>query len=177
MVRILVTTVLVLVPAVLLVAASRPDHFRVERRLTMHAPAERIFPLVNDLHRHVEWSTWERKDPHMKRAHSGSPSGAGAVYEWDGNGEIGRGRMEIVESSEPRRIVLAMDFLAPMEAHHTAEFVFEPDDAGTTVIWAMYGSQNLVGKLMGLFLDVDRMIGSEFAKGLENLRTLAERES
>ena len=145
MIRILGIGLLTAVAAVLLYASTRPDTFRVERRLAIHAPASKIFPLVNDLHRHVEWSPWEKKDPAMQRVHSGEPSGRGAVYEWSGNSDIGKGRMEVVESAEPGRVVLAMHFLEPFEAHNTAEFVLEPADDGTTVTWAMYGPQTFLG--------------------------------
>ncbi len=174
MIRRIGIAVLAVFAGVLIVAATRPDSFRVERKLTIHAPAARIFPLVNDLHRHIEWSPWEKKDPAMERTHSGAPSGKGAVYEWNGNKEIGKGRMEIIESEEPHRVTLSMHFIAPFEAHDTAEIVLEPHGDATTVTWAMQGPQPYLGKIMSLFFDFDRMIGGEFATGLANLKTLTE---
>ena len=166
--------ILVPVAGILVYAGTRPDRFRVERSLAIHAPASTIFPFVNDLHRHLEWSPWEQKDPAMKRAHSGAAAGEGAVYEWDGNKNIGRGRMEIVESLEPRRVRMKLDFLAPFEAHNTAEFLLEPDGDATRVTWAMDGPQTYMGKVIGLFMNMDRMIGGEFENGLASLRTLSE---
>ena len=160
--------------AIVVRASTMPDTFRIERTVRIEAPAERIFPLVNDLHRHIEWSPWEKKDPAMARSHTGAPSGRGAIYEWDGNGEIGKGRMEIVQSDEPGQVVLAMDFLAPFEAHNTAEFVFDEDGDATTVTWAMYGPQQFLGKVMSVFMDMDAMIGTEFETGLANLKSMTE---
>ena len=174
MIKFVGIAVLVLVAAALIYASTRPDTFRVERSLSIKAPAAGIFPLVNDLHRHVEWSPWEKKDPAMQRVHSGAPAGTGAVYEWDGNNEIGKGRMEIIESVEPHKVVLSMHFLAPFEAHNTAEIVLEPEGEATTVTWAMHGPQPFMGKVMSLVFDMDDMIGGEFAAGLANLKALTE---
>jgi uncharacterized protein YndB with AHSA1/START domain len=154
------------------VASTRPDDFRIERSLRIEAPAARIYPLVNDLHRHAEWSPFEKKDPAMARRHSGAPQGPGAVYEWNGNAEIGSGRMEILESKEPERVAIKLDFLTPLEAHNTAEFLFVPDGEATTVTWAMYGPQPFLGKVMSVLLDMDTMIGREFEAGLANLAAI-----
>jgi uncharacterized protein YndB with AHSA1/START domain len=166
---------LVACAGVLGVAATRPDTFRIERTLRIDAPASQIFPLVNDLHRHAEWSPWEKKDPSMQRTHSGEPLGRGAVYEWNGNSDIGSGRMEIVDSKEPERVVLKLDFLVPFEAHNTAEFVLVPDGDATNVTWAMYGPQLFLGKVIGVFMDMDAMVGGEFAIGLANLKAATEK--
>jgi uncharacterized protein YndB with AHSA1/START domain len=157
------------VAAVVAIASTRPDDFRIERSLRIDAPAERIYPLVNDLHRHLEWSPFEKKDPAMARRHSGAPAGPGAIYEWNGNAEIGSGRMEILESEAPERVAIQLDFFTPFEAHNTAEFLLRPDGDATTVTWAMYGPQLFMGKVMSVFVDVDAMIGREFEAGLANL--------
>jgi hypothetical protein len=177
MLKIIGLAVLLLVVAVVVYAATRPDNFRVERRLRIHAPAAAIFPLVNDLHRHLEWSPWEKKDPAMARTYTGAPSGKGQIYEWDGNSDIGKGRMEIVESVEPQKVVFSMHFIAPMEAHNTGEFLLVPDGDSTDVTWAMYGPQPFVGKLMSVFFSIDNMVGREFESGLARLKALTEAKS
>jgi uncharacterized protein YndB with AHSA1/START domain len=166
--------VVVLVAAVLIYAATEPDAFRVQRSARIKAQPEEIFPLLSDLHRHRAWSSWEKKDPGMKRAYSGASSGKGAVYEWDGNKEIGRGRMEITESVPHSRVVFAMHFIEPFEAQNTAEFTLEPRGDATTVTWAIYGPRPYVAKVMHLFFDMDRMIGREFDAGLASLKAIAE---
>lgn len=166
---------LVAVAAALIHAASRPDSFRVQRGISIKAPPEKIFAELEDLHRHGAWSPWEKKDPSMKRTHSGAPSGKGAVYEWDGNKEIGKGRMEIVEVVAPTRLVMTLHFIAPFEARNMAEFVLEPKGDSTAVTWAIHGPSPFISKVMGLFLDMDTMIGKEFETGLANLKTLAEK--
>ncbi|HXV37923.1 MAG TPA: SRPBCC family protein [Myxococcota bacterium] len=174
MLKYIAIAVVAAVAAVLIYAATQPGTFRVQRSTTIAAPSEKIFPLINDLHQQQTWSPWEKKDPAMRRIHSGSASGKGAVYEWSGNREIGQGRMEIVESSPPSRVVIAMHFIEPFEAHNTVEFTLEPQGKETLVTWAIYGPRPYCAKLMQLVFDADKMIGREFVAGLASLKALAE---
>jgi uncharacterized protein YndB with AHSA1/START domain len=174
MVKKIAIVVLGLLAALLISAATRPDSFRVERSTSITAPPEDVFPLINDLHRWVAWSPWEKMDPAMKRTHRGATHGEGAVYEWDGNGNVGQGRMEITESIPPSRIRIKLDFIEPFQAQNTAEFILEDEDDSTRLTWAMYGRNSFMAKVMQLFLDVDGMIGEQFEAGLANLRGLAE---
>ena len=167
--------VVVAVAAILIYAATRPDSFRVQRSATMNAPAEKIFPYLEGLKRWTEWSPYEGRDPQMKRAYSGADSGKGAVYEWDGNDNVGKGRMEIVDSKPPSKVVIKLDFLKPFEGHNTAELTLEPKGGQTIVTWAMYGPSTFMTKLIGTFMDMDDMIGRDFAAGLAKLKTVVEK--
>lgn len=163
-----------LTAGVLLFAATRPDSFRVQRSVDIGAPAEKIFPLINDLHSMQTWSAWEKVDPGMKRTHSGAASGVGAIYAWEGNREIGQGCMEITESSPPTRIVIRMDFIEPFPARNTLEFTLQATDSSTLVTQAIYGPSPYLAKLMGLIFDMDKMIGGKFEASLTALRAAAE---
>lgn len=165
----------VLVAAVLLFAATRPDSFRVQRSTSIKASPEKVFPLIADFHAWGAWSPWEKLDPAMKRTHSGAPSGKGAAYAWDGNNDVGAGRMEIAEVVPPSRITIKLDFSRPMEGHNTAEFTLVPKGDASEVTWAMFGPNPYLSKLIGLFLDMDKMIGKDFDAGLANLKALAEK--
>ena len=107
---IVVAVLAVGIGAVLAIAATKPDTSRVQRSAAIKAPPEKIFPLINDFHRWDAWSPWEKMDPAMKRTHSGAASGKGAVYEWEGNDKVGKGRMEIAESSPPSKVAIKLDF-------------------------------------------------------------------
>lgn len=155
-------------------AASRPTALHVERSASIAAPAEAIFPLIEDFRRWEPWSPYEGRDPNMKRTYSGPPSGPGAVYAWEGNRDIGKGRMEIAESAPPSRVTLKLDFSEPFEAHNTVVFTLVPEGDATRVTWAMDGENSFVAKLLGLFIDMDDMIGRDFEAGLANLKSLAE---
>jgi uncharacterized protein YndB with AHSA1/START domain len=163
------------IAAILVYAATRPDSFRVERSTAMNAPAEKIFPYIDGLKRWTAWSPYEGRDPAMKRAYSGAESGKGAVYEWDGNDNVGKGRMEIVDSTPPHRVVIKLDFLKPFEGHNMAELTVEPKGGQTIVTWAMYGPSTFMTKLIGTFMDMDDMIGRDFAAGLAKLKTVVEK--
>ncbi len=167
--------IVVVVAGILIYAATRPDTFRVQRTATIKAPPEKIFALINDLRSWSLWSPYEKKDPAMKRTFSGAASGKGAIYEWDGDKNVGKGRMEITEATPPAKILIKLDFISPFEGHNTAEFTMEPRSDGTVVTWAMYGSASLMMKVMGLFMNMDNMIGNDFAAGLANLKATAEK--
>jgi hypothetical protein len=180
MVKKIALSVVVLVAGILAYAATRPGSFHVERTATIDAAPERIFPLVNDFHTWTSWSSYEKVDPAMKRTYSGAANGKGAVYEWAGNNMIGEGRMEITDASHPSRVTIKLDFIKPLEGHNIAQFTMvpTPEKAGsTTVTWTMDGPTPYVGKLIGVFVNTDTMIGREFETGLSNLKAIAERSA
>ena len=147
-------------------AATQPDTFRIERTVTIDAPASTIFPLINDYRGWALWSPWEKKDPGMKRTYSGADAGVGAAYEWSGNSDVGSGRMEIIRSVPDSNVTVDLHFLTPIEARNTAEFTLTPDGESTSVTWAMYGPSPFLSKLIGVFMSMDDMIGADFEQGL-----------
>ena len=158
----------------IVVVAGQPDEFTVTRSATIAAPPERIFPHVNDLHAWKTWSPWAKKDPDTKTVFAGPPSGPGASMKWEGNFKVGVGRMSITESRPGQLIRLRLDFEKPMKATNTAEFVFGSADAQTVVTWRMVGTNNIFGKLFGLFVNCEKMVGGDFANGLAAMKLLAE---
>ena len=175
MFKTIVIMVLVALAALLLYVATKPDTFRVVRSISIKAPPENIFPFMNDFHRWVSWSPYETKDPAMKRTYSGAASGKTSVYEWDGNRNVGKGRMEITESSPPSKVTIKLDFMKPFEAHNIAEFTLEAGTDSTTVTWAMHGPLPYLAKVIHLFFNMDSMVGRDFEAGLANLKTIAEK--
>lgn len=174
MLKTLVIVVIALVVFVLLFATTRPDTFRVERSARIKAPAATIFALLDDFRRWPEWSPWEKLDPAMQRTLSGPARATGAAYAWDGNKQVGQGRMEIIGAEPPSHLVIKLDFLRPFEAHNTAEFTLTAAGDDTEVLWAMHGPMPYISKLMSVFVSMDRMVGPDFERGLANLKALAE---
>lgn len=172
------TTVLLIlavaIAALLALAATRPGTFRVERGIAIGAPREAIHPMIEDFRRWTEWSPWEGRDPAMAREFSGPPRGTGSVYGWRGNKQVGQGRMEILDSRAPERVDIQLDFIAPWEGHNRTRFALEPADGGTRVTWTMDGAASFPMKLMGLFMNFDRMIGRDFEAGLAKMKQAAE---
>ena len=163
------------VAAVLFLASRKPDTLRVQRAAAIHAPPETIFALVSDFHQWRAWSPYEDRDPDLQRIYSGAASGRGAVYAWEGNKNVGSGRMEILEAPAPSRVVIKLDFLKPFEAHNTAEFTFVPQGDTTNVTWLMHGPAPFMAKLMHVFINMDNMVGKDFEIGLANLKKLTEK--
>lgn len=163
-----------LIAGFLIVASMRPDTFRVQRSIDINAPADKIYPLISDYKHWASWSPYEKMDPAMKRTFSGSSSGRGAVYEWAGNKNIGRGRMEIVDAVPPSKIGIKLDFFSPFEAHNIAEFSMLPKGEATNVTWALHGPVLFMAKIMHMIFSMDRMVG-QFEEGLANMKAVAER--
>jgi uncharacterized protein YndB with AHSA1/START domain len=168
--------VVVLIAVVLAYAATKPDTFTIRRSVLIAAPPEKIFPMIDDLRAHSAWSPFE-KDPNMKRTASGAPHGKGAVFEWEGNRQVGAGRIVITDSVAPSKITLLLDMFRPFKAQNTVEFTLERQGGGTNVTWAMQGRQPYMAKLMSLVMDCDKMVGSQFEEGLAKLKALAEKPS
>lgn len=161
--------------AVLALALTKPDSFRVVRSIDIKAPPETIYPLIEDLHQWVKWSPYEAKDPQMKRSYDGAARGKDAIYGWEGNKNVGSGRMEITEVTAPRRIVIKLDFFTPFEGHNIGEFTLQPRGEVTAVTWSMDGPAPLMSKIIQVFANLDRMIGDDFAVGLANLKSITEK--
>ena len=167
--------IVTLIAALLAYASTKPDTFHVQRSASITAPAEKIFSIIDNFSQWPAWSPWEKIDPAMKKTLSGAANGTGAISEWDGNSEVGTGRIEITESSPASRITMKLDMLKPFEAHNIVEFTLASNGGATNVTWAMHGHSPYVAKVMSLFMDCDKMVGKQFEEGLENLKTIAEK--
>ena len=172
--KILGVVVVVAIIAILLVAAMKPATFHVERSTTIAATPEKISPLVDDFHNWDQWSPWAHLDPNMHVIYSGATAGQGAVYEWQGNKKVGKGRMEIL-SAQPTATSIKLDFLQPFESHNHSNFLLQPEGNVTRVTWTMDGPNTFMSKLMSVFVSMDKMIGKDFEAGLGNLKSAAER--
>ncbi len=164
----------VLVAAILAYATTKPDTFRVQRATSIKAPPEKIYPHLGDFHAWNAWSPWEKMDPALKRTFSGAASGKGAVYAWEGNKKVGKGRMEITDAT-PSRIAIKLDFIEPFEGHNVTEFTLEPKGDSTSLTWTMSGPALFITKVMQVFVSMDAMIGKDFEAGLASLKAVAEK--
>ena len=174
MIKTIVIIVVVVLAGIFGYAATRPDTFRVQRTISIKAPPEKIFARINDFHEWSSWSPYEKLDPAMKRTFSGATSGKGAAYAWAGTDKVGAGRMEISDTS-PSKTLIKLDFTKPFESSNVAEFSVDTQGDTSNVTWAMYGPSPYVSKVMGLFFNMDSMIGKDFESGLANLKTAVEK--
>lgn len=174
MLEIILLVFVLAVAGVLAYAATRPDQFRVARTARIEAPPEKIFPLIDSLRAGERWSPYYRKDPAMRGTYSGPERGAGATFEFAGNKDVGSGRLTITDSRAPGKVSMRLQMFKPFAADNVVEFTLVPRGAATDVTWAMQGRQPYLAKVMCLFLNMDRMVGTDFAAGLAGLKTLAE---
>jgi Polyketide cyclase / dehydrase and lipid transport len=159
----------------LIVIAAQPATFHVERSVEIAAPPENAYALVNDFHKWTLWSPYEKLDPQMTRTYSGAESGDGAVYAWQGNKEIGEGRMTIEKSTPASEVSIKLEFIKPFSATNRATFTFVPSGPKTKVTWAMDGNNTFLSKAFHLVMDMDKLVGKDFEKGLLAMQGEAER--
>lgn len=170
----IVALVLVVAVAIVLFLASRrPDTIRLERGVEVAAPMEKVFGQIQDLHAFNVWNPWVKMDPEIQLTYRGPQSGVGAVSAWTSR-KVGEGSMEIVEVEAPRRVGIRLDFVKPFAATNQARFDLEPTGTGTRVRWAMEGRALFMQRVMGVFFDVEKMMGKNFEDGLANLKRVVE---
>jgi hypothetical protein len=172
--KVLVVLVLLLGGAAAYVA-TRPDAYHVERSTTVDAPAATVFAQIDDLSMWKEWSPWEKKDPGMKRTYSATPSGVGATYSWEGNKDVGKGKMTITDSKLGEKVTQKLEFIEPFQSVADVSFRMAAETPTTTkVTWAMDGKHNFISKAFSVVKPMDGMIGKDFEEGLANLKKVAE---
>lgn len=172
MLPMIIATVAVVVIGFLAFVATRPGSFVYTRSRVIAAPPAALFEQTNDLKKFQDWNPWAKLDPQCVFTYSGPATGVGSSYHWKGNRKVGEGRMTIIESTPHSRIRARLEFIKPFAATNTAEFTFKPEDSGTLVTWSMSGENIFMAKLMGVFVDFDKMVANDFAKGLNSLAAL-----
>ena len=166
--------VAVIVVVFVVIVALQPKEYRVARSTTISAPPPAVFAQVNDFHKWEAWNPWGKIDPAMKQAYEGAPAGVGAIYTWAGNNEVGEGRMTITESRPSDLIRINLEFFKPFAGNSTAAFTFKPEGNQTVVTWTMTGENNFMAKAIHLFMNMDKMIGGQFEKGLAEMKSIVE---
>jgi hypothetical protein len=170
----IVALVVLAVVALVVVVALQPDDFRVTRSATVNAAPDKIFEQINDFHKWESWSPWAKIDPAMKTTYSGPPTGPGSTYVWVGNDQVGEGKMAITASQPNERIAIDIEFVKPFAAKNIIEFIIKPEGDRATVTWTMAGRNNFFAKAFGLFMNMDKIVGGDFEKGLAHLKTVVE---
>ena len=166
---------LVAVIAIILVVASfQSEDMNVTRSATTSATPEAVFKIVNDFRQWDAWSPWSKLDPAMKKTFEGPPEGVGAVYRWSGNNEVGEGSMKLIESKPGEKVGMKLEFVRPFAGNNEVQFLFTPEGTGTKITWAMQSKKPFIGKIVGLFMDCEKMCGDQFLQGLASLKKVAE---
>jgi uncharacterized protein YndB with AHSA1/START domain len=170
----IIILIIAAIAALLAYASSRPDDFTVSRSIDIAAPPEKIFSILNDFAAWPKWSPYEKLDPAMQRTLSSITEGKGATYAWAGNGKVGAGSMELTSSVPSSLVALDLNMLKPFKASNKVTFTLKPNGSQTNVTWAMQGKSPFFSKLMGVVMNIDKMVGGQFEEGLGNLKRVAE---
>jgi hypothetical protein len=160
------------------VVATRRSNYHVERKLEVTAPADLVFGVLNDLRQFAGvlvlfGSSWEKLDPNLQKAFEGPAAGVGQSYAWNGK-RVGKGKMTIEESVPGQTVCMKLEFVKPIESTATCALSVTGTPTGSFVTWSMDGKHNFVGKALGMFIDMDKMLGTDIEKGLAQLKTLTE---
>jgi hypothetical protein len=165
---------LIVVGVALALIATRPNEFRSERSALINAAPDAVFSIINDLHQWGRWSPYDKRDPNMRKSFEGPSSGPGASYAWNGNSQVGEGRLTIVDTKPGERVTMKLEFTRPFKATNEVNFKLAPSNGGTRVSWIMDGKNNFMTKAMSLCMNMDKMVGKDFEQGLANLNTVAQ---
>lgn len=163
-----------LIVIMLLAAALRPADFQITRSQSMTAAPGAVFALVNDFHKWELWSPWAKLDPQMKETFEGPATGPGAIHTWNGNNKVGEGRATITEARPDQSIRLTLQFIRPFKATNDVEFTFQPAGNQTNVTWTMTGKHNFMGKVFSMIMNMDKLVGTDFEKGLSAMKAAVE---
>lgn len=163
-----------LVIVLILVIALQDATFEVKRSAELHAPPATVYAQVASFKNWHAWSPWDDLEPDMERTYSGAESGEGAHYAWKGKDKAGEGSMTITNARAPEHLGLDLDFLKPFPAHNRVDFDFAGSGETTTVTWTMSGTKNFGAKAFGLVMNMDKLVGGDFEKGLAKLKQVSE---
>lgn len=155
--------------------ATRDGHYKVERSMTFKAKPDKVYALICDFQKFEQWSPWEKLDPAMKKEFSGTMGEVGAEYRWQGNNKVGEGKMTILAVEPQRRVDMSLEFIKPFASVCTTRYELKSEGDSTTMTWSMEGeNKSFMEKLFGVLMSMEKMIGSDFERGLSNLKSRLE---
>jgi hypothetical protein len=155
------------------VVAMQPAEYQVVRTAVIPAPAPAVFGLVNDFHKWEQWSPWAKLDPAVRNTFEGPAAGPGAIFKWAGNDKVGEGQMTLLESRPAEAVSIKLEFIKPFASTCATLFQFKPDGNGTAVTWSMAGTNGFMEKAICMFMNMDKMVGGDFERGLAQMKTAA----
>jgi hypothetical protein len=174
MLKKLLLAFVITIAAICLYAAFQPSEMFFVRELAINATPEVIFPYINNPKKAEEWMPWKDSDPQMVATYSGPEEGVGATSSWDSPGQMGSGEAKVIESILNQSVKTQLTYTKPMQMSQLAEIVLVPSAGATIVRWSVKGENSFVGRLFCLFMDMDKMIGEQFEKGLNTLKVKVE---
>ncbi|MBL7817874.1 MAG: SRPBCC family protein [Saprospiraceae bacterium] len=165
-----------LVGLVLLAGLFVKKDYAVERSIVINKPKADVFSYVRVFKNHKNFSSYEQMDPNIKMDYRGTDGEVGSVSAWAGNSNVGKGEQEIKKITEGERIDIELRFIEPMASIAPCYWTFESvDSTQTKVKWGMSGTMSYPMNTMQLVMSMDDMIGTEYQKGLNQLKAILEK--
>ena len=153
-----------------------PKETRVSRSILVNLSQEEAFDHLKSLKKSLEWSPWAERDPNQTVTFKGTDGEVGSSYHWSGNKQVGEGEQEVTNLVAPSRVDTHLRFIKPFKSESKAHFAILPHESGQTEItWGFHSHNTFPGKIFMLFMNMDKVLGGDFEKGLSQFKEKYER--
>ena len=176
-ISLVILTILLLLIGFLSYVATKESQFNYQRSGLIKAPASKIYPYLVNFKLGHQWSPYEQKDPSMKKTFSGPEGQVGSIMEFEGNSEVGSGKLEILKMVPDESVEIRLTMLKPFQAENIVRYKLSPEANGTLFTWSMSGDGGFLGKLIATVIDCEKMVGGQFSEGIANLKKLIESQN
>ena len=169
-----------LISVVLIVVALMyvlPTSQKVERTVTIKAPAAAIYQQLSKLENFDKFTVWSQNDPSAKFTLTGKDGTVGATTSWKGDPELaGEGSIEIIGLQENKSISHKLNFTKPKKGNANSVFELNEVNGTTSVTWHFELATPRPWNIFNLFASLDKEMGKDFDQGLAMLKTAMEKE-
>ncbi|MFN8276198.1 MAG: SRPBCC family protein [Chitinophagales bacterium] len=160
------------------ITSCGPKETNVERHIEINAPRAVVFHNFADFHQWTKWSPWYELDPNCAYTYYGDPGMVGHGYTWKSEKkDVGTGEMKITEATADDHIAFDLKFKEPWESASTGSLSVAEENGKSVVSWKMHMDHHGLSRVMMLFMDMDKMLGSDFEKGLAKMKTVDEAQA
>lgn len=164
---------LTLLALFLILGIVSPKKTHVERTTSIQAPVQAVQDIVSHFSTQKDWNPWQEYDPNMQTTIEGTDGSVGSKYSWSGNKDVGKGYQTIAKI-EPGYVETDLVFTEPWEAKAVTGMKLADENGGTKATWSFDSESPFPWNALNLFMNMDKMLGPDFEKGLAKLKTHAE---
>jgi hypothetical protein len=152
--------------------------YSVGKEIVINKSKNIVFDYLRLLKNQNKFSVWGSMDPNMKTEFRGSDGTEGFISAWESdNKNVGQGEQEILKIVDGERVDYEIRFIKPFKstswAYITTAIV---NDNQTRVHWEFNGKMKYPANLMLLFMNMEKMVGGDLDKGLQNLKIILENQ-
>ena len=155
----------------LFVALLVKKDYYVSREIVINKPKQVVFDYVKQLRNHEKFSPWTRLDPNIKKTYTGTDGTVGFQYTWNGNDNVGQGEQTIANIAEGESIDFGLHFVKPFDGLASSKMQTSAvSETQTKLTWSLASSMNYPNNIILLFVDMNKVIGEDYQRGLVNLK-------